>query len=194
VLNETALISGGRTIHALQFAAPSTWLAAWLVDRLAARAVGGSDDQPPDLGGTRADSHVRRWRNALCLSNDWRDALRATLRLVFAAQEWSAMEVAGQKRLLGHALWPQAWILLQAMSHWPRIRELVMGMTQDVQQMLAEGVMPPRLLTGDDLVQLGYKPGPKLGRLLEAVYDAQLAGDIATREEAVTWLTRHAGD
>ena len=58
-----------------------------------------------------------------------------------------------------------------------------------VQRFLAETppeqVRPPRLVTGDDLIALGYKPGPPFSAILEAVEEAQLNGKIATREEAL---------
>jgi len=48
-----------------------------------------------------------------------------------------------------------------------------------------EDVNPPRLLTGDDLIALGLRPGPPFRVLLEAVRDAQLEGRVRTREEAL---------
>ncbi len=52
-------------------------------------------------------------------------------------------------------------------------------------------VRPPKLLDGDDLMKiLGLKPGPKVGELLEAVREAQGAGEIATREEALAFAQR----
>ncbi|HWZ99264.1 MAG TPA: CCA tRNA nucleotidyltransferase [Candidatus Dormibacteraeota bacterium] len=52
----------------------------------------------------------------------------------------------------------------------------------------AEQVRPPRLLTGDDLVYMGYKPGPKFSEILRSVEDAQLEGIIKTREEALKYI------
>ena len=48
-----------------------------------------------------------------------------------------------------------------------------------------EQLRPPRLLTGDDLIQSGYKPGPEFSRMLEAVEDAQLESRIHSKEEAL---------
>jgi poly(A) polymerase len=49
-----------------------------------------------------------------------------------------------------------------------------------------EAVSPPKLIRGDELMEeLGVPPGPEVGRLLEAIREAQAAGEIATREEAV---------
>ena len=63
-----------------------------------------------------------------------------------------------------------------------------------------EELRPVRLITGRDLVAAGYKPGPALGRALEAVETAQLDGEIHTRDEAIALAksvldssgTRHA--
>jgi tRNA nucleotidyltransferase/poly(A) polymerase len=52
-----------------------------------------------------------------------------------------------------------------------------------------EAVRPPRLLTGDDLVRMGYRPGPTFKAILEAVEEAQLNGTLQTREEAIQWVT-----
>ena len=47
-----------------------------------------------------------------------------------------------------------------------------------------ERVRPERLLTGDDLQDMGFRPGPRFSEILEAVEDAQLEGEIKTRAEA----------
>lgn len=50
-----------------------------------------------------------------------------------------------------------------------------------------EEVSPPVLIGGRDLIHnLGVKPGPVVGELLEAVREAQASGEINDREEALT--------
>ncbi|HKW61781.1 MAG TPA: CCA tRNA nucleotidyltransferase [Candidatus Acidoferrum sp.] len=51
-------------------------------------------------------------------------------------------------------------------------------------------VHPDRLLTGDDLVAMGFKPGPQFARILGVVEDAQLEGQIKTKEEAKGFVLR----
>ncbi|HZU32749.1 MAG TPA: CCA tRNA nucleotidyltransferase [Candidatus Angelobacter sp.] len=48
-----------------------------------------------------------------------------------------------------------------------------------------EQIRPTPLITGNDLIAAGYKPGPLFKELLAAVEDAQLDGSISTREEAM---------
>src|SRR5881628_3747705 len=47
-----------------------------------------------------------------------------------------------------------------------------------------EVIRPPRLLGGHDLIALGYAPGPRFGEILAALEEAQLEGQVGTREEA----------
>jgi poly(A) polymerase len=53
-----------------------------------------------------------------------------------------------------------------------------------------EPIIPPPLVRGDDLIALGFKPGPKFGEILEAVETRQLEGIVRTREEALEWVKR----
>jgi poly(A) polymerase len=49
----------------------------------------------------------------------------------------------------------------------------------------AAGPQPP-LVPGDELAaELGIRPGPRLGELLRALEEAQYAGEVSTREEAL---------
>ena len=45
----------------------------------------------------------------------------------------------------------------------------------------------PPLLTGDDLLSLGLRPGPALGALLAEIREKQLQDELKTREEAERW-------
>jgi len=50
-------------------------------------------------------------------------------------------------------------------------------------------VAPPRLLNGHDLITIfGLSPGPGIGSLLEATREAQAAGEINSREEALAYV------
>jgi poly(A) polymerase len=55
----------------------------------------------------------------------------------------------------------------------------------DVQVLEKTGLAPDRLVTGDDLLTDGLHAGPALGRMLEAIYDAQLRGEVTTRQDAL---------
>ena len=48
-----------------------------------------------------------------------------------------------------------------------------------------EEVLPPPLLTGRDLLALGFRQGPRIGEALRWVRDLQLEGRVETQAEAV---------
>lgn len=49
-------------------------------------------------------------------------------------------------------------------------------------------LIPPRLVTGKDLIDRGWKPGPRFKEVLTRIQDLQLEGSLTTREEAFAWL------
>jgi hypothetical protein len=51
-----------------------------------------------------------------------------------------------------------------------------------------EVVRPAKLVTGEDVLDLGYKPGPIVGRILAAVEEAQLNGEVGSRQEAISFV------
>lgn len=51
-----------------------------------------------------------------------------------------------------------------------------------------EEMRPAPLITGDDLIQHGWKPGPRFRTMLQAVEDAQLEGTLHTREDAIAFV------
>lgn len=128
------------------------------------------------------DEILMRWRRALCLSNDDRDALAAGLRgIALLDREWAKLSVAKQKRAAASPWFIDALAIAiaadEAAGHAVEKRALQLAMTPP-------GLSPPALLTGDDLVSMGWRPGPGFKRVLDDVYDEQLEGKIRTVEEA----------
>jgi poly(A) polymerase len=52
----------------------------------------------------------------------------------------------------------------------------------------AEPLIPPPLVSGRDLIQLGLKPGPRFKEILEAIETEQLERRILDREPALAYL------
>jgi tRNA nucleotidyltransferase (CCA-adding enzyme) len=44
---------------------------------------------------------------------------------------------------------------------------------------------PAPILLGRHLLELGLKPGPRVGEILKAVYEQQMDGTVGTLEEAI---------
>jgi poly(A) polymerase len=56
-----------------------------------------------------------------------------------------------------------------------------------------EVVRPPRLLTGSDILEMGFAAGPVVGKILAAVEEAQLNGELASAQDAKSFISRHFG-
>ena len=56
------------------------------------------------------------------------------------------------------------------------------------EQFANEPLIPPPLVTGRDLLALGWQPGPHFGPVLEAVQTAQLEGTLTESAEALDWV------
>jgi len=53
-----------------------------------------------------------------------------------------------------------------------------------------EAIRPTPLITGRDLIEAGYEPGPRFKEVLAAVEDAQLEGRLTSREAAMEYVRR----
>lgn len=49
----------------------------------------------------------------------------------------------------------------------------------------------PRLMTGEDLIQLGFVPGPHFSEILTTIEDLILERKIASKEEALDYVVKH---
>ncbi|HSI10650.1 MAG TPA: CCA tRNA nucleotidyltransferase [Chthoniobacter sp.] len=52
----------------------------------------------------------------------------------------------------------------------------------------SEPLIPPPLITGRDLIDLGFKPGPRFSEILEAVQSRQLEGTLTSHDDALAWV------
>jgi poly(A) polymerase len=50
-------------------------------------------------------------------------------------------------------------------------------------------LIPSPLVTGDDLIALGWKPGPRFAEILQSIQTRQLEGLLTSREEALKWIS-----
>jgi poly(A) polymerase len=188
VLNEPTRVSSGRLLAGLpREAGVTTALAAWVTDRL--RVAGATPGAPEAwLSDSQSADIARRWRAALMLSNDETEELDGILRSSWAiTQRWGALRISQRKRLAARPAFGKSLQVVRA-SDAP-IAEQVAG---HVAAMEADGVGidPVPLVTGDDLIADGMKPGPRFKGILDEVRDTQLEGGIKTKEEGLELARR----
>jgi poly(A) polymerase len=113
--------------------------------------------------------------------------VRNHLRLVSAPE----MRLATLKRMLAEEGFDELlWLArLDALAASGDL-QYVMFCERRRKEIGEEAVKPPRLLTGNDLIAMGFEPGPRIGEALRALETAQLEGEVATREDALAWIVR----
>ena len=76
-------------------------------------------------------------------------------------------------------------------DRWPRRLELTRVMLDTYFHRHDDTVNPPPLITGHDVMTLlNLKSGPRVGEILEMVREAQAAGEVQTRTEALALIRR----
>ena len=147
-------------------------LAAWMLDR-------GAVENP---ASSAADLQRR-----LGLSNAERDAVAAIWRVHgILRSTWSTSTVAARRRLAMETAFDAALELLRAES-----ATSAAGVEADLSVFGPER-SPARWVRGASLIAAGIAPGPALGRVLEATFDAQLEGRVRTPAEALDHALRLA--
>ncbi len=145
----------------------ATALAAWHFDR-----------------AQRTTVAVRsRWRDPLNLSSREASDLDGICAIVEQLRTaWDSLAVAGQKRIAAHALFFSALSVFagEAPQRAATVRERVEKLAQEF-----GGLAPIALVSGGDLIEMGCAPGPRFKAALDGLYDRQLEGVLATRDEAL---------
>ena len=100
------------------------------------------------------------------------------------------MRASTRKRFLRQQIMPELLELhrLDAVSSNGHL-EVYNRCREELENTPPEALTPKRLLTGDDLLNMGIPKGPQIGRLLKDLEDAQLEGLITTEPEARALVT-----
>mgnify|MGYP002402906800 FL=1 len=156
--------------------------------------------QRDETGRIRFNGHeyvsaqlTREIMTRLRFSNAEIEATEAIVRNHMAFKDVQKMRVAKLKRFLARETIDDELELHRVdctSSH---------GMLDNYEFLLAkreefanEPLIPPPLVTGHDLIALGWKPGPIFKRALDAVETLQLEGRLHDRNEALAWLREHS--
>jgi len=54
----------------------------------------------------------------------------------------------------------------------------------------SNGIIPPPVVSGRDLIEMGYAPGPLFKKILDQVQELQLEGRIQTKKQAVSFIKK----
>ncbi|MEM8782890.1 MAG: CCA tRNA nucleotidyltransferase [Planctomycetota bacterium] len=130
----------------------------------------------------------RELRRALCLSNEHTHGVRDLRELLHAFPALPEQPIAQRKRRYTHARWSDALDIFRARAESVHLAESLAA-DRDALNEDGIGLEPAPLLTGDDLITAGHRPGPDFKTKLDAAYDAQLEGRVRTLEQALQMLS-----
>jgi poly(A) polymerase len=126
----------------------------------------------------------RALRQTLRLSNEESAALRTILGTADFLTE-TPPTVAQLKRFLSLPHSAEAFDLLRAIAGIGWHGQHIGPLFERAAAFAPDEIAPPPLVTGDDLTNAGFAPGPKFKAALDAAYDGQLEGRVSTPAEAL---------
>ncbi len=136
------------------------------------------------LGATMTEEILRRLR----FPNEVIAATTAMVANHMAFMNVQSLRTAKLRRFMARATFPDELELHRVDCLGSN------GLLDNVEFLLAkqdefasEPIIPPRLVDGHDLMNLGVPKGPVLGRLIEEIQTLQLEGRLQSREEALAW-------
>ncbi len=126
---------------------------------------------------------------SLRLSNAETDAVEWLVRALALVRDPVGLELADLKLLLRNEAWPQLLELCTAdLAARNSDQTPVRVLAARADAVPAYAIAPPPLITGDELMNAGFQPGPALGEMLRRLTRAQLNDEIRTKEEAWAWI------
>jgi poly(A) polymerase len=134
------------------------------------------------VGARMAEEILRRLR----FSNDEVSAITACIANHMAFKDAPNMRVSTLKRLLARPTFLEELELhrIDCRSCHGQL-DIHAFLTAKMTEFSQEEIKPKPLLTGNDLQQLGIKPGPSMGKILHQLMDEQLEGKFTDRDGAL---------
>lgn len=138
--------------------------------------------------GVSAEMSLRIMKR-LRFSNEIIDAVIPMVRLHMSFKDVPNMRVATLKRMMARPTFDDELELHRVDclgSHGMLDNHALLISKRN--EFANQPLIPPPLLTGDDLIGLGWKPGKKFAEILRVIQTLQLEGTLNTREEAFAWI------
>ncbi len=145
-------------------------------------------DSHAEVGAKMAEEICRRFR----FSNEETERVTGLVSHHMRFPEVTRMRDSTLKRFLRMPNFPEHLELHRidcGASH--RDLGLYNFVSEKLQSLGEEEIRPTPLISGDDLIASGYQPGPRFKEMLSACEDAQLEGQLHSKEQALEWVKEH---
>lgn len=140
-------------------------------------------------GAEMAGEILRRMK----FSNEVIEAVQPVVEHHMSFKDVTRMRQSTLKRMMARPTWPDELALHRVDCLGSNgMLDNYEFMVRKAGEFSSEPLIPRPLLSGHDLIALGWKPGKGVGQALSALQDAQLEGLVSTREDALEWLKGRA--
>lgn len=132
------------------------------------------------------EEKVREVCNRLRLPNCETDRIAWLTKRHMYFNDSREMNDSTLKKLFAEPGFEQLCAVVRAdsLASWGRLDDL-QYVLEKREEFKEETIDPPRLITGNDLIGMGYEPGPAFGVILDTVREKQLNNEISDRAEAL---------
>jgi len=147
-------------------------------------------DNHVDVGVKMAEAICHRLR----FSNEDTDQIAALVANHMRFKDVTQMRTSTMKRFVRLPRFDEHLELhrLDCLSSHRKLDNLEL-VRKFIEETPAEQVHPPRLINGNDLQGMGFRPGPQFKEILDAVEEAQLEGKLLSREDALRYVDGQFG-
>jgi putative nucleotidyltransferase with HDIG domain len=134
---------------------------------------------------------ARQLLSRLRASHDLIDKVQALVADHMRFPDLPKMKPSTRKRFLRESHFPELLALhrMDCLGSSGRLGTYEFAAEQ-FSSLTPEELRPAPLATGRDVLALGVAAGPQVGVILHALEEAQLNGELSTREEALAWLSQ----
>ena len=134
------------------------------------------------VGAKMAEKICERLR----MSNAEKERITWLVKMHLYLRHAQEMRISKLKRLFAHEGYPELAELYKVDSLASTANLDDYNFCQNMfEELKEEEIKPEPLVTGNDLIALGVKPGPIFSKILDAIKDEQLEQKITTKEEAL---------
>jgi len=165
---------------------------AVILHDIAKPATTGLDPATGKIHFTATKKSARRWRNEfltrLRFPKKQIEEIVACVRQHMQFKDVKQMRKATLRRLLLRETFPLELELhrLDCLGSHGQF-DLYEFLLAQAEELKKKPAIRPPLLTGDDLIKLGMKPGPAMGVLLNEIREKQLQDELKTPRQAKAW-------
>ena len=143
----------------------------------------------PEQSGDKAKAICRRLKlsNQLMRQTGW--LVEMAKSLVTERSRGSEISLSRLKTLLASGNFDELLLLYRAVTSERAYRQL----RGRARQIDPKKVSPKPFITGEDLLAMGIRPGPQMGKCLAAAYEAQLEETVKTKAQARKFVREWLG-